>query len=153
MEKKIQENKIETIEIFFLLCLDFFADVLIDLFLFAHRSFTKFLPRRTFFHLVMQEKIRLDCRYSKFTLLSNYCTIIFIHNCISKRKRNTVQQKIRVDVNTSKETEEIYTTMMRGVFLPGNSTVEFRELPIPEPGKGQILVKIKASSICGSDIR
>ncbi|CAF0926769.1 unnamed protein product [Rotaria sordida] len=54
---------------------------------------------------------------------------------------------------TSKETEERNTKMMRGVILPGNSTVEFRELPIPQPGKGQVLVKIKASSICGSDIR
>lgn len=44
-------------------------------------------------------------------------------------------------------------TMMRGVVLPGNSTVEFRELPIPSPGPGQVLVQMKASSICGSDIR
>jgi threonine dehydrogenase-like Zn-dependent dehydrogenase len=42
---------------------------------------------------------------------------------------------------------------MKGVVLPGNSTVEFREYPIPEPGYGQVLVKMKASSICGSDIR
>jgi len=42
---------------------------------------------------------------------------------------------------------------MRGVILPGNSTVEFRDFPVPEPGPGQVLVKMKASSICGSDIR
>ena len=42
---------------------------------------------------------------------------------------------------------------MTGVVLPGNSTVEFREFPIPEPGPGQVLLKMKASSICGSDIR
>src|SRR3954466_15278513 len=42
---------------------------------------------------------------------------------------------------------------MPGVILPGNSTVEFKEYPIPEPGPGQVLVKMKASSICGSDIR
>jgi len=42
---------------------------------------------------------------------------------------------------------------MRGVVLPGNSTVEIREFPVPEPGHGQVLVKMKASSICGSDIR
>lgn len=42
---------------------------------------------------------------------------------------------------------------MTGVILPGNSTVEFREFPIPEPGHGQVLVRMKASSICGSDIR
>jgi threonine dehydrogenase-like Zn-dependent dehydrogenase len=42
---------------------------------------------------------------------------------------------------------------MQGVVLPGNSTIEFREYPIPEPGPGQVLLKMKASSICGSDIR
>lgn len=42
---------------------------------------------------------------------------------------------------------------MKGVVLPGNSTVEFREYPIPTPGPGQALIKMKASTICGSDIR
>jgi threonine dehydrogenase-like Zn-dependent dehydrogenase len=42
---------------------------------------------------------------------------------------------------------------MTGVILPGNSTVEFREFNVPEPGHGQVLVKMKASTICGSDIR
>jgi len=42
---------------------------------------------------------------------------------------------------------------MKGVILPGDSTVQFKELEIPEPGHGQVLVKMKASSICGSDIR
>ena len=42
---------------------------------------------------------------------------------------------------------------MPGVVLPGNSTVEFKEYPVPEPGHGQVLVRMKASSICGSDIR
>ncbi|MDR1444131.1 MAG: zinc-binding dehydrogenase [Treponema sp.] len=45
------------------------------------------------------------------------------------------------------------TATMKGVVLPGNSTVEFREYPVPEPGHGQVLVKTKASTICGSDIR
>jgi threonine dehydrogenase-like Zn-dependent dehydrogenase len=42
---------------------------------------------------------------------------------------------------------------VKGVMLPGNRRVEFREFPVPEPGHGQVLVKMKASSICGSDIR
>lgn len=42
---------------------------------------------------------------------------------------------------------------MKGVVLPGNSTVEFRDYAIPTPGFRQVLVKMKASSICGSDIR
>lgn len=42
---------------------------------------------------------------------------------------------------------------MKGVLLPGQRRVEIREFPVPEPGYGQVLVKMKASSICGSDIR
>ena len=42
---------------------------------------------------------------------------------------------------------------MNGVVLPGNSTVAHREQTIPTPGPGQVLIQMKASSICGSDIR
>ena len=45
------------------------------------------------------------------------------------------------------------TGTMTGVVLPGNSTVAYREVPVPTPGPGQVLVEMKASSICGSDIR
>ncbi len=43
--------------------------------------------------------------------------------------------------------------MMKGVVLPGDSTVVIGEYEVPEPGPGQVLLKVKASSICGSDIR
>lgn len=42
---------------------------------------------------------------------------------------------------------------MKGVILPGNSTVEVKGFEIPKPGHGQVLVQTKASTICGSDIR
>jgi threonine dehydrogenase-like Zn-dependent dehydrogenase len=42
---------------------------------------------------------------------------------------------------------------MLAAYLPGNSTVEFREVPVQEPGHGQVLIRTKASTICGSDIR
>jgi len=42
---------------------------------------------------------------------------------------------------------------MLGAVLPGNSTVELKDFPIPEPRHGQVLVKTKSSTICGSDIR
>src|SRR5918912_2542512 len=43
--------------------------------------------------------------------------------------------------------------LMQGVLLPGQRRVEFKEVQVPTPGHGQVLVKMKASSICGSDIR
>lgn len=42
---------------------------------------------------------------------------------------------------------------MTGAVLPGNSTVEFKQFKLPEPGHGEVLVKTKSSTICGSDIR
>jgi threonine dehydrogenase-like Zn-dependent dehydrogenase len=42
---------------------------------------------------------------------------------------------------------------MRGVILPGAARVEMREMPTPEPGWGQVLVRVKASGLCGSDLR
>lgn len=42
---------------------------------------------------------------------------------------------------------------MRGVVLPGDSTAQVRDFPIPEPAHGQVLIEVKASSICGSDVR
>lgn len=42
---------------------------------------------------------------------------------------------------------------MRGAVLPGDSTVALREWPVPTPGHGEVLLRVKASTICGSDIR
>lgn len=42
---------------------------------------------------------------------------------------------------------------MQGAVLPGDSTVKLREYPTPEPGHGEVLLRMKASTICGSDIR
>src|SRR3954452_109705 len=42
---------------------------------------------------------------------------------------------------------------MQGVYLPGGRQVELRDTPIPTPGHSQVLVEIRASSICGSDLR
>ena len=42
---------------------------------------------------------------------------------------------------------------MRAAFLPGDSRVELRTVPVPRPGHGEVLLRVKASTICGSDIR
>ncbi len=42
---------------------------------------------------------------------------------------------------------------MKAAFLPGNSTVVIKEVDIPLPGHGEVLIRTKASTICGSDIR
>jgi len=43
--------------------------------------------------------------------------------------------------------------IMNGVVLPGDSTVRHVQVEVPDPGPGQVLLQMKASSICGSDIR
>jgi len=42
---------------------------------------------------------------------------------------------------------------MVGAILPGNSTVELKKFGIPVPEHGEVLIKMKSSTICGSDIR
>lgn len=42
---------------------------------------------------------------------------------------------------------------MAGVVLPGDGTVAHVTVDVPAPGYGQVLLRMKASSICGSDIR
>jgi threonine dehydrogenase-like Zn-dependent dehydrogenase len=42
---------------------------------------------------------------------------------------------------------------MTGAYLPGNSTVVLKEVEVPTPGHGEVLLRMKASTICGSDIR
>jgi L-iditol 2-dehydrogenase len=41
---------------------------------------------------------------------------------------------------------------MRGVLLPGNRQVVVTDLPKPTAGPGEVLVRIKASAICRSDL-
>jgi threonine dehydrogenase-like Zn-dependent dehydrogenase len=42
---------------------------------------------------------------------------------------------------------------MRGVYLPGGRRTILRDVPVPEPGPGQVLLAVGASTICGSDVR
>lgn len=41
---------------------------------------------------------------------------------------------------------------MRGVFYTGDRTVAVREKPDPRPGPGEVLVRMKAAAVCGSDL-
>jgi len=42
---------------------------------------------------------------------------------------------------------------MRAAYLPGNDQVELRTQAVPHPAHGEVLLRVKASTICGSDIR
>src|SRR5271170_4427516 len=41
---------------------------------------------------------------------------------------------------------------MKAVFLPGNKRVEIRAVEVPTPEPGEVLVRVKASAICRSDL-
>lgn len=41
---------------------------------------------------------------------------------------------------------------MRALVYEGDETLSIRTMPDPEPGEGEVLVQIKASGICGSDM-
>jgi threonine dehydrogenase-like Zn-dependent dehydrogenase len=42
---------------------------------------------------------------------------------------------------------------MKGVFFPGDRKVEFREFPDPTPGPDEVVLEVKASGMCGSDLK
>lgn len=54
---------------------------------------------------------------------------------------------------TSAETSPVSPASMRGVYLPGGRTVDIRDVAVPTPRPGQVVLSIMASSICGSDVR
>jgi len=41
---------------------------------------------------------------------------------------------------------------MRGVVFLGNKKMELGEIPDPKLGKGDVLVRVKASALCGSEM-
>ncbi|MCY9698168.1 zinc-dependent alcohol dehydrogenase family protein [Paenibacillus alginolyticus] len=42
--------------------------------------------------------------------------------------------------------------MMKGVVFPGNKQVHIKDFPIPTPGPNEVLIQMKASAICRSDM-
>ena len=42
---------------------------------------------------------------------------------------------------------------MQGVYLPGGRRVESRQVADPTPGRAQVVLAMRASTICGSDLR
>ncbi|BDF59662.1 oxidoreductase [Christensenellaceae bacterium] len=41
---------------------------------------------------------------------------------------------------------------MKAVKITGKAQVEVQEVPIPEPGEGEVLIRLKASALCRSDL-
>ena len=42
---------------------------------------------------------------------------------------------------------------MKGVVFPGNRKLEILDFPDPTPGPGEVVLEIKASGMCGSDLK
>jgi threonine dehydrogenase-like Zn-dependent dehydrogenase len=42
---------------------------------------------------------------------------------------------------------------MRGIVFTGNRQLELRDFPDPTPGPGEVVLEIKASGMCGSDLK
>lgn len=41
---------------------------------------------------------------------------------------------------------------MKAAVLEGRGALAYRDVPTPEPGPGEVLLRVRASSVCGSDI-
>jgi L-iditol 2-dehydrogenase len=44
-------------------------------------------------------------------------------------------------------------TTMQGAMLLGPQTIEIRDVPVPHPGEGEILLKVEAATTCGTDVK
>jgi L-iditol 2-dehydrogenase len=42
---------------------------------------------------------------------------------------------------------------MRGAVLLGPEHIEIRELPVPEPGDGELILRVRAATTCGTDVK
>ena len=42
---------------------------------------------------------------------------------------------------------------MQAVYFLGNRKLEVADIPDPTPGPGEVILEIKASGMCGSDLR
>ena len=42
--------------------------------------------------------------------------------------------------------------MQKGAFMRGLDNMVIKEIPVPEAGRGQVLVKLEYVGICGSDV-
>ena len=40
---------------------------------------------------------------------------------------------------------------MKALYYVGDKTMEIREIPVPQPGTGKYLIRVRANGICGSD--
>ncbi|MEZ4671604.1 MAG: zinc-binding dehydrogenase [Anaerolineae bacterium] len=45
------------------------------------------------------------------------------------------------------------TKMMRGVYFLEPGKLELREVPIPEPGPGEVVIKVESATTCGTDLK
>jgi len=43
--------------------------------------------------------------------------------------------------------------IMQGAMLLGPERIEIRDLPVPKPGDGEILLKVEAATTCGTDVK
>jgi L-iditol 2-dehydrogenase len=45
------------------------------------------------------------------------------------------------------------TETMQGIFFLGPGQLELREVPVPEPAPGEVIVRVEAATTCGTDLK
>ena len=43
--------------------------------------------------------------------------------------------------------------MMQAAKFTGDRTIEIQQVPLPVPAAGEVLLRVRACSLCGSDLR
>jgi len=82
-----------------------------------------------------------------------YMFTVVASSAVRLSRPHSMRMSTSVSVNVNKLPKSLLPLRTRGAILPGDRTVAFTEINIPKLEEGQVLLQVKASTICGSDIR
>src|SRR5436190_22875673 len=68
------------------------------------------------------------------------------------RVYNYTAPPVAVSASRAHRMRRKWGTIMKGVVFLANRKLELQDFPDPSPGPGEVVVAIKASEMCGSDL-
>jgi len=86
-----------------------------------------------------------------FPKMLAYIVTVIASSAVRQSRSSSNMRMSSVAVNKMPKT--LLPLRTKGAILPGDRTVAFTEINIPKLEEGQVLLQVKASTICGSDIR
>ena len=67
--------------------------------------------------------------------------------------RNTVEDVLQVGRNTVKTARQLRQGTMQAAVLHGREDIRIEDVPVPEAGPGELIVRVGAALTCGTDLK